>query len=78
MAHAQEDRSTTAAIERGRIVDARDGAFKVSSWSRGGVISRYLHPLQPNLETEPFGVGDEVYFFMFPDGRGLILGRIER
>lgn len=78
MAHAQEERTTAAAIERGRIIDARDGAFKVSSYARGGVISRYLHTLQSGLETEPFGVGDEVYFFMFPDGRGLILARIER
>lgn len=78
MAATQEGRTTTAGIERGRIVDARYGAFKVSSFSRGGVISRYLNTLQPNLEVEPLGVGDEVYFFMFPDGRGMILGRIER
>lgn len=78
MAATQEDRTTTAGIERGRIVDARDGAFKVSSYSRGGVISRYLHVLQQGLETDSPGVGDEVYFFMFPDGRGMILGKIER
>ena len=58
-------------IERGRI-SARDGAlYRVQSYTRDGVVTRWIEALQGEYERD-----QDVYFFMFDDGRGMILGRV--
>ena len=58
------------AIERGRIFVTPDGA-RVVSLSREGITTPPLPILSGQTVTE----GELVYFFMFDDGRGLIIGR---
>ena len=78
-------------IERGKIcekkADARAGyVYKVESSTRGGILSRWMEAVSACAneyrEEMPmryeYAVGDEVNFFMFGDGRGMILGRIRR
>jgi len=73
MQETMGSKTPSVGIERGKIVEAKDGGYKVESYTRGGVTSRFLDP-----GTVVCATGDEVYFFMFPDGRGMILGKIER
>ncbi len=58
-----------AHIERGKITEVCTDGYRVESYSRDGLIT----PPIP-FETE-CAVGDWVYFFLFPDGRGRILGK---
>ena len=82
-----------AFIERGSICekkpDARAGyMYKVTSSTRDGVKSRWMEAVSacvseykgepPALDRFEYQVGDEVNYFMFGDGRGMILGRIRR
>lgn len=66
-----------AAIERGRVisVDSARTHARVESITRAGVIAPSLaipNPIDTNLRA-----GEYVYFFMFSDGGGRILGRVE-
>lgn len=74
-------------IERGEIDRIEDGGFVVKSLTRKGVetrpmqaINQYVNeykgepPTEDKFEYKP---KDRVYFFMFPDGRGMILGKME-
>jgi hypothetical protein len=61
-----------AAIERGSVVSAPEGGYKVQSYSRDGLIT----PAIPALSQDTYAQGDKVYFFLFDDGHGVILGRI--
>ena len=76
-----------ALIERGKIF-AREGTrYKVVSLDRPEVVSRWMRASsffvneredeEGSVIRYSYAVGDPVFFFMFPDGRGLILGRIE-
>lgn len=75
-------------IDRGKIVRADGGGFIVASYQNPDVETRPLKPVNEYVreyEGDPpyenkytYAVGDEVYFFMFPDGRGMILGKMER
>lgn len=62
-----------AAIERGVVVDAPEGGYKVQSYSRDGLIT----PAIPALTQDTYTQGDRVYFFLFDDGHGAILGKID-
>jgi hypothetical protein len=62
----------TAAIERGIVVSAPEGGYKVQSYSRDGLIT----PVLPSLTQDAYTQGDKVYFFLFDDGHGAILGKI--
>lgn len=58
-------------IDRGRI-SGKDGTlYRVESYTRGGVLSRWIEAVQGE-----YALNDSVYFFMFDDGRGMILGRM--
>lgn len=74
-------------IERGEIDRIEDGGFIVKSLTRKDVETRPMQcanlyvneykgepPIEDKYQYEP---GDRVYFFMFPDGRGMILGKME-
>lgn len=80
-------------IERGSIYEKKEDAragyvYKVKSSTRDGIISRWMEAVSacvseykgepPELDRFEYQVGDEVNYFMFGDGRGMILGRIRR
>lgn len=56
-------------IERGIIIEVCSDGYKVESYSRDGMITLSL-PADQELEA-----GNWVYFFVFPDGRGKIIGK---
>lgn len=60
-----------ATIERGIIAEASDQGYRVLSYTRDGIYTPYLPSNVTCTE------GDWVYFFVFPDGHGLILGKFE-
>ncbi len=77
-------------IERGRVTAILGGKYTVASIDRSGIVSPMLgtigaagtdasvHEVTLYLtaqEGKQYAVGDTVYFFMFRDGTGTILGR---
>ena len=75
-----------ARIERGMIDEVNDKKYKVKSICRDGVKTPWIETLSiapkiyadgTEIKYEPteYAVGDMVYFFMFADGRGAILGK---
>lgn len=85
---SDEKKTAVVGIERGKIIDAEGSTFKVESYTKGGVKTRFIEAINQYVneyEGEPpaenkyaYAIGDEVFFFMFPDGRGMILGKIKR
>ena len=62
-----------ALIERGVIVAAEDGLYTVASYGRSGLIT----PGIPAIIGAPYEANEKVYFFMFDDGHGAVIGRFE-
>ena len=62
-----------AMIERGEVVAAEDGLYTVISYGRGGLVT----PGIPAIIGAPYDINEKVYFFMFDDGMGAIIGRFE-
>lgn len=60
-----------AVIERGRIEKYEDGKYTVASLDREGIKSL---PIGMIGGGKPFSVGEIVYFFLFPDGSGSVIG----
>ena len=59
-------------FERGKVCGKKTGPlYKVESYTRDGIVSRWIEAVQGEYQ-----IGDNVYFFMFDDGRGMILGRM--
>lgn len=79
-------------FDRGIVTGVQEGnnglQYKVKSLTDKDVTSRWMETVGAYLNeyTEDDGndgkytyaVGDEVYFLMFPDGRGMILGKMLR
>lgn len=63
-----------AVVERGKIIAEEDGKYRVESITRDGITSL---PLKPMGTEETYMVDDLVYFFMFPDGDGLIIKKMQ-
>lgn len=59
-----------APLERGVIEQIENGKYRVSSITRDGIKSL---PMRALSDLEVYSVGDIVYFFLFPDGDGMIL-----
>lgn len=68
-----EKEQNGAFIERGRIQTAENGRYRVQSVSRDGITTPPIGALLPEEEYSP---GQLVYFFLFPDGDGLILTKM--
>lgn len=74
-----------AYVELGRIAEKNGRTYRVESYTREGVFTRFIYAANEYVreyEGEPaqeakysYGVGDRVYFFVFPDGNGLIIGK---
>lgn len=59
-----------AGIERGQIVEkGPSGGYRVESFTFDGETTPFL----PALDGKAYDVGENVYYFMFDDGHGLIL-----
>jgi len=63
-----------AALERGVVEKIEGGRYTVRSFTRDGIVSL---PIRAIEHTGTLSVGDGVYFFVFPDGDGVILARME-
>ena len=75
------DKTGGVSIERGRIVQAQGGLYVVESYTRGGVETRPMEAVNQYVNEDTkyeYKAGDEVDYFMFGDGRGLILGGMRR
>lgn len=60
-----------AYIERGEVVDVDESGYTVRSYDRIGVTAYNMSAYGNGM----FSKGDTVYFFMFPDGNGLIISK---
>lgn len=58
-------------IERGQITEVTGNGCKVRSFDRDGIVTPPIEPITDGT----LAVGDYVYFFLFPDGKGRILSR---
>ena len=61
-----------AVIERGKVMAVTAGGITVESWDRPGVTAGGLGKA---VAGATFAVGDTVYFFLFEDGRGMVIGK---
>lgn len=59
-----------ARIERGKILASEDGKYTIESYDRDGLSVTGL----PAVGNESYAVGDRVYFFLFSDGTGAVIG----
>lgn len=71
-----------ARIERGTIDEVDGSKYKVKSLSRDNVKTPWIEVLSVNptlyadvYKPTEYKSGDMVYFFMFGDGHGAILGK---
>lgn len=62
-----------APLERGVIEEITDNRYRVTSIDRDGITSR---PIK-TISSGDLEIGDKVYFFLFPDGTGLILCKMD-
>jgi len=61
-----------AMIERGIVKAVSAGQYTIESYGRSGLTT----PAIPALHTgESYAEGDKVYFFLFGDGHGAVLGK---
>ena len=86
--------TATVGFERGTIKEKKADSlpnryvYKVESATRGGVKSRWMESVNatineyrgdpPQEAKAQYNVGDLVYFFMFSDGRGMVLGKVRK
>lgn len=68
-----KDKSYGASIERGAVESIEDGGYRVASFTRDGITTP---PLKTMNETDALSIGDRVFFFLFDDGDGLIIGKM--
>lgn len=58
-----------AAVERGSVTEVCEDGYRVSSYTRKGVVT----PPIPAVGNTAYADGDNVYFFIFDNGHGLII-----
>lgn len=84
----------TVGFERGTISEKKPDTlpdrflYKVQSSTREGVATRWMESVNAAAyeyrgsssreEKYQYAVGDAVYYFMFPDGRGMVLGKVRK
>lgn len=62
-----------AFVERGKITAEKDGLYKVESYGRAGLVTPWIPAMAASMM--PFDIGEKVYFFLFDDGHGAVIGR---
>ena len=86
--------TATVGFERGEIKEKKADSqpnrylYKVESATRDGIVSRWMESVNANINEyrgDPpqevkaqYSVGDLVYYFMFSDGRGMVLGKVRK
>lgn len=65
-----ENRKYGAPVERGRVLEIESELATVASDSRPGLIARAL----PITNGVTVSVGDTVFFCLFEDGAGFVMG----
>ena len=70
MGHEQGERFYGAVIERGKVLTAGEDGYTIASFDRDGIET----PPMTGFGDASFNVGDYVYFYLFRDGTGKILG----
>lgn len=65
------DNLNGAVIERGVISEVKNGKYKIRSVTRYGIITPFMSAI-----AGIYDVGDVVYYFMFDDGKGMILAAV--
>lgn len=60
-----------AIIERGIVIAKINDTYRVRSITRDGIITPLLKSAENTLS-----VADKVYFFLFPDGDGMIIAKM--
>ena len=68
----KQETTGKAVIERGKILTAEASGYCIASIDRDGIETP---PISPLIEGESYAVGDYVYYFVFGDGTGRILGQ---
>jgi len=63
-----------ARIERGTVKGTEGGGYLVESMDRAGLTTPPLKALRSGVS---YSAGDRVYFFMFDDGDGKIIGSMQ-
>jgi hypothetical protein len=63
-----------AIIERGVIVKVNNDTYTIKSYDRDGITTL---PIKRILHKAVYHVGDRVFFFLFQDGSGRILGPMD-
>ncbi len=72
----EHDSPRFVGFERGEIVQKKGGPlYRVKSLTRNGIVSRWIKAIPQENDSE-FSIGDKAYFFMFEDGRGMVLGPV--
>ena len=61
-----------AKLERGKVTAASGSLYDIESYDRPGLKAEGLEAYYGDTLAE----GDQVYFFLFDDGTGFILGKI--
>lgn len=61
-----------AYIERGEITEKVGNGYIVRSYTRFDILTQKIYSINDNA----YSVGDMVYYFMFPDGNGMIISAI--
>ena len=90
----KSESTSVVGFERGEICDKKPDSkpkrylYKVKSSTRDGLISRWMEPTSAYVnehqdaetgeDKNEYYVGDLVNYFMFPDGRGMILGKVRK
>ena len=59
-------------VERGQVTEAKEDGYIVTSYERPGVIT----PPMKGINNEEYSAGDRVFFFLFNDGDGRIIGKL--
>lgn len=62
-----------ARIERGIVLKKQGSLYTVKSYGRDGLVTPEIAALAGG--GEPYSAGEKVFFFLFDDGDGRILGR---
>lgn len=62
-----------AQIERGIVVSVSSGLYQIRSYGRDGLVTPGIPALAGG--GQPYSVNEKVYFFLFDDGTGAVLGR---
>lgn len=63
-----------ATIERGKVLSVQEEGYKIQSFTRDGLITPVIKPL---ITTDIYEIDDLVYFFLFNDGHGAVIARVE-